>query len=180
VATRTILKISSHALKYANKNIPKGDWVEVIGLLAGKMDHKTLIIEDAYPMGHGNAIHTEIKDYKNYVKAFNDIKRNQFFICGWYHSHPTYGLFMSDEDISTQYRYQRLWKHSVALVIDPYKIDGTSFGFEIFRADLAKRKWYKIPFEFKDPINKQILPDLLEFVNPIIDGKALFLEYDEE
>jgi proteasome lid subunit RPN8/RPN11 len=185
VATRTILKISSHALKYANKKIPKTDWVEVIGLLAGKIeagkiDKNTLIIEDAYPMGHGNAIHTEIKDYKNYARAYNDIKQNGMFICGWYHSHPTYGLFMSGEDIDTQSRYQRLWKKSVALVIDPYMIDGTSFGFEIFTCNLKKRKWSKIPFEMKDPINEQILPELLEFVNPIVDGRAIFLEYDEE
>lgn len=180
VATRTILKISSHALKYANKKIPKTDWVEVIGLLAGKIDKNTLIIEDAYPMGHGNAIHTEVKDYKNYARAYNDIKQNGKFICGWYHSHPTYGLFMSGEDIDTQSRYQRLWKKSVALVIDPYMIDGTSFGFEIFTCNLKKRKWSKIPFEMKDPINERILPELLEFVNPIVDGRAIFLEYDEE
>ncbi|MHA1268519.1 MAG: hypothetical protein ACTSPY_01910 [Candidatus Helarchaeota archaeon] len=179
ITTKAVLKISTHSLKYANYNIPRSEWVEVIGLLAGKLDGDVLIIEDAYPMGHGNAIYTEIKDYRNYVRAFNDIKDKKLFICGWYHSHPTYGLFMSNEDIGTQTRYQKLWNKSVALVIDPYMIDGTSYGFEIFRANLKTRKWYKVPFSFQDPIDKRILPELLQFINPIIDGKALFLEYDE-
>ncbi len=182
ISVKAILKIASHSLKYANTKIPKNQWVEVIGLLAGKQyDYGPEVhIEDAYPMGHGTAIYAEIKDYKNYVKAFKDIKKNKLFICGWYHSHPSYGLFMSTEDFGTQARYQKLWDKSVALVIDPYKIDGTSLGFEIFRANLSSKKWFTIPFSVKGSIDVRMLPEILEFMNPIIDGKAAFLEYDED
>ena len=76
ISVKAILKIASHALKYANSKIPKERWVEVIGLLAGKIDqNKTIHIEDSYPMGHGTAVYAEIKDYKNYVRAFKDIKK---------------------------------------------------------------------------------------------------------
>ncbi|MHA1377172.1 MAG: hypothetical protein ACTSRG_02205 [Candidatus Helarchaeota archaeon] len=181
ITVTAILKISSHSFKYANSNIPRDDWVEVIGLLAGKLDDDgtTLNIEDAYPMGHGSAIYAEIKDYKNYVRAFNDIKKKNLFICGWYHSHPSYGLFMSTEDIGTQSRYQKLWNKSVALVIDPYLINGDSYGFDIFRADLKRKKWYSVPFKIKGSISPKTLPELLKFIDPIIDGKEIFLEYDE-
>ncbi len=93
ISVKSILKIASHALKYANKHVDQAKWVEVIGLLAGKFDPNTEIlnIEDAYPMGHGTAVYAEIKDYKNYVRAFKDIRKNNSFICGWYHSHPSYG-----------------------------------------------------------------------------------------
>ncbi|MFX0099544.1 MAG: hypothetical protein ACFFCS_08175 [Candidatus Hodarchaeota archaeon] len=182
VATKVVLKVASHALKYANLKIPKEDWVEVIGLLAGSYDkaNDILSIEDAYPMGHGNAIYAEIKDYKNYVKAYTDLRKENLFICGWYHSHPSYGLFMSEEDIGTQSRYQRLWNKSVALVIDPYMIDGTTFGFKIFRANLKTGKWFEVPYKFKEPFKPELLPELIKFINPIIDGKALYLEYDED
>jgi len=182
ISVKAILKISSHALKYANEDIPKEDWVEVIGLLAGRIDKETekLYIEDAYPMGHGNAVYAEIKEYKNFVKAFKDIKKNKLFICGWYHSHPSYGPFMSSEDLSTQARYQKLWDKSVALVIDPYQIDGSSYGFKIFRSNLRTQEWNTIPFEITESLEVNVLPELLEFIKPIIDGKALFLEYDEE
>lgn len=182
ISIRSILKIASHALKYANARISQSDWVEVIGLLAGKLDQdeSVLHVEDAYPMGHGDAIYAEIKDYKNFVRAFNDIKKKGLFICGWYHSHPSYGLFISQEDFGTQSRYQRLWKRSIALVIDPYMIDGKSFGYDVFRGDLRTRKWYTVPHHLKEPIDAQALPSLLEFINPIIEGKDIYLEYDEE
>ncbi len=181
VAVTTILKIASHSFKYSNSKIPKNKWVEVIGLLAGKLDDDGILhIEDAYPMGHGSAIAAEIKDYKNYVRAFKDIKKNKFFICGWYHSHPSYGLFMSMDDFDTQVRYQKLWNNAIALVIDPYLIDGTSLGFKIFRSDLKSRSWFEVPFNVKGELDVRLLPELLEFINPIAEGKALYLEYDED
>jgi proteasome lid subunit RPN8/RPN11 len=182
ISVKAILKIASHALKYAHSKILKHEWVEVIGLLAGyvEYDGEYLYIEDAYPMGHGTAIHADIKDYKNYVRAFNDIKKNNLFICGWYHSHPSYGPFMSNEDMGTQSRYQKLWDKAVALVIDPYQIDGTSLGFEIFRANLNTNKWHSIPFKVKGDLDVSMMPEILDFLNPVIEGKPAYLEYDED
>ena len=181
ISVKAILKIASHALKYANSKIPKANWVEVIGLLAGKIDkNDILLIEDAYPMGHGTAVYAEIKDYKNYVRAFKDIKKQKLFTCGWYHSHPTYGCFMSKEDMGTQERYQKLWDKAVALVIDPYLIDGTSTGFEIYRANLKSKTWYPLVYGISGSLDIRMLPEILEFLNPIIHGKAIYLEYDED
>jgi proteasome lid subunit RPN8/RPN11 len=180
ISVKAILKIASHALKYANSKIPKKQWIEVIGLLAGKIDNSGLIhIEDAYPMGHGNAVYAEIKDYTNYVRAYQDIKKQKFFICGWYHSHPSYGCFMSNEDMGTQARYQKLWDKAVALVIDPYQIDGKSTGFEIYKADIRTNTWYPLVYGIKGSLDIKMLPEILEFMNPIIDGKPVYLEYDE-
>ena len=181
ISVKTILKVASHALKYANSKIPKQNWLEVIGLLAGKLDNKNgiLHIEDYYPMGHGTAVYAEIKDYRNYARAFRDVKRQKLFICGWAHSHPSYGCFMSNEDISTQTRYQKLWNKAVALVIDPYLIDGTSAGFEIYRADLTTKSCYPLVYGIKGSLDIRMLPEILNFVNPIIEGKAIYLEYDE-
>ncbi|UCD01075.1 MAG: hypothetical protein JSV23_09340 [Promethearchaeota archaeon] len=182
ISVKAILKIASHALKYANSKIPRKNWVEVIGLLAGKLDNKTdvLNIEDAYPMGHGTAVYAEIKDYKNYARAFQDIKKQNLFICGWYHSHPTYGCWLSAEDMGTQARYQKLWDKSVALVIDPYQIDGKSTGFEIYSADLKNNTWYPMIYGIKGSLDIKMLPEILKFMNPILEGKAVYLEYDEE
>jgi proteasome lid subunit RPN8/RPN11 len=181
INVKSILKIASHALKYAHSKIPREQWVEVIGLLAGKYDkiHDVLYIEDVYPMGHGNAVYAEIKDYKNYVRAFKDIKKSRLFICGWYHSHPSYGCFMSREDLGTQSRYQTLWDKAIALVIDPYQINGKSLGFEIYRANFKKREWFSVPFEINGNLDVGMLPEIMDFMNPIIEGKAAYLEYDE-
>ncbi len=185
IAVKPILKIASHALKYANKNIPKKNWVEVIGLLAGKLNKKTdiLYIEDAYPIGHGNAIHAEMKMEKNrksgFYKAYELIIKENLFICGWYHSHPSYGCWMSHEDIGTHSRYQTFWEKAVALVIDPSLIDGKSAGFEIYRSDLKTKEWYPLIYGIKGSLDVKMLPEILQFMNPIIEGKAVYLEYDE-
>jgi len=181
ISVKAILKVASHALKYANSKIPKQNWVEVIGLLAGKVDDKNdiLHIEDYYPMGHGTAVYAEIKNYRNYARAFRDIKKEKLFICGWAHSHPSYGCFMSNEDIGTQARYQKLWNKAVALVIDPHLIDGTSAGFEIYRANLSSKTWYPLIYGIKGSLDIRMLPEILNFMNPIIEGKAIYLEYDE-
>jgi len=181
ITSTAILKIASHSLKYANSKIDRDHWVEVIGLLAGNFDSSKgiLHLEDAYPMGHGTAVYAEIKDYKNYVRAFRDIKKKGHFITGWYHSHPSYGCFMSREDLGTQARYQKLWNKAVALVIDPYQINGKSFGFEIYRANFKTRKWYSVPFDIKGHLDVRMLPEILEFMNPIVEGRAIYFEYDE-
>jgi proteasome lid subunit RPN8/RPN11 len=181
ISVKSVLKVASHALKYANSKIPREKWVEVIGLLAGKIDKNNILhIEDSYPMGHGTAVYAEIKDYKNYVRAFKDIKRQRLFICGWYHSHPSYGCFMSNEDMGTQARYQKLWDKAVALVIDPYQIDGRSAGFEIYKADLKSKTWYPLVYGIKGSLDVRMLPEILKFINPVIEGKAVYLEYDED
>ncbi len=185
IAVKPILKVASHSLKYANKNIPKKDWVEVIGLLAGRLDKRNdiLHIEDAYPIGHGNAIHAEMIIQKNrksgFEKAYELIRKEKLFICGWYHSHPSYRCFMSNEDINTHRRYQTLWDKSIALVIDPYLIDGTSAGFEIYRSDLKTRAWYPLVYGIKGSLDIKMLPEILDFMNPIINGKPAYLEYDD-
>jgi proteasome lid subunit RPN8/RPN11 len=181
ISVKTILKVASHALKYANSKIPKSKWVEVIGLLAGKIDRKNNIvhIEDAYPMGHGTAVYAEIKDYKNFARAYKDIKKQKLFICGWYHSHPSYGCWLSSEDIGTQARYQKLWDKAIALVVDPYQINGKSAGFEIYRADIKAKTWYPLVYGIKGSLDIKMLPEILSFINPIIEGKAIYLEYDE-
>ncbi|MFX0047695.1 MAG: Mov34/MPN/PAD-1 family protein [Candidatus Hermodarchaeota archaeon] len=181
ITIKAILKIASHSLKYAHSKIPRDHWVEVIGLIAGRFDNDDgiLHVEDVYPMGHGTAVYAEIKDYKNYVRAYKDIKKKDLFICGWYHSHPSYGCFMSREDLGTQARYQKLWNKAIALVIDPFLIDGKSVGFEIYRANFKTKKWYSVPFEIKGHLDVRMLPEIIEFMNPIIEGKPAYLEYDE-
>lgn len=167
ITVKAILKIASHSLKYANSNIRKESWVEVIGLLAGKYDKSNgiLHIDDAYPMGHGTAVYAEIKDYNNFTRAYEDIVRSKQFICGWYHSHPGLSCFMSSQDLGTQARYQNLWKNAVALVIDPSQINGRSLGFEIYRANLKTKKWYSLPFNVKGDLDKRLFPTILDIIS---------------
>jgi proteasome lid subunit RPN8/RPN11 len=180
VTTNAILGFVRHALIYANPKIPKEKWVEVIGLLGGRLDaeKKVLFIEDIAAMGYGNSIHAEINDYNNVTKAQTDLLKRNMFVCGWYHSHPSYNLFLSNEDIATQTRWQKLWPPSIALVVDPELIDGTKYGFKIFRVDLKTKKYIDLPFSIKGAFDAANLFDVLKFFDSKVDQKYNIYEYD--
>jgi len=40
-------------------------------------------------------------------------------VCGWYHSHPGYGCWLSGIDVGTQTLYQKHQEPFIAIVIDP-------------------------------------------------------------
>lgn len=174
LSLQAILTFTGHAIKYANSQVPRGRWVEVIGLLGGKLskDGHVLLVDVAIPLGHGSAIHVPNANNKLYLRAVTAIKKRGSFVCGWYHSHPSYGLFISQEDFETQARYQQLWPKSIALVVDPYLIDGTSPGFTIFRANVSARKWFTVPVALKEPLNARMLVRLVEFIRLLVEGKV--------
>ena len=138
-------------------------------------------IENAYPITHGNLVavaNVFLRDSSKYTKIFYHLKKQSQFICGWYHSHPSHGLFLSPDDIETHFHFQRFWKSSVALVMDPSLINGTSYGFDIYRANKETKKHYSIPHIIEGALNAELLPEILDFLSPIIENKKKF-EFDE-
>jgi proteasome lid subunit RPN8/RPN11 len=185
---KAYIRLSLHALKYANSSIPKTKWVEVIGLLTGYIENKDtplarLVITDAFPVGHGTNVNAQIEDPQSMVRVFNETRKKNELILGWYHSHPSYGAFMSKTDYRTQVRYQRLGtKESqlaapIALVIDPTKISRKNYGFKIFRLEKDFKKWDEPRYEVLNcPLES--LPELISTLLPLAEGKTMFLEYD--
>jgi hypothetical protein len=57
---------------------------------------------------------------------------------------------------------------------------GKLVHYPIFRANLKNKKWYTIPFSVDGSLDVKLLPEILNFMNPIIEGKAAYLEYDED
>ena len=178
-----------HALKYAKSNIRPEKWFEVIGLMTGSIENSDtpfacIVVNDAYPIGHGNAINAQIQNPQSHVKVYKDLKRGNMIV-GWYHSHPSYGAFMSETDYGTQVRYQKMaiggspLTAPIALVIDPTKISTQSYGFKVFRLKESFRKWDEPKYVVLN-LPKEATPDMLRTLMPLVDGKAMFLEYDHE
>ena len=167
-------------------NIKPTKWVEVIGLLTGYVKNKDtplayIYVTDAFPIGHGTDVNVQIQNPQSHVKVYNE-KDKKEMIVGWYHSHPSYGAFMSQTDYLTQLRYQKLAPgiqstQPFALVIDPTKINKQSYGFKLFRLKDNYKKWEKPGFEILNLQTKQV-PDMLETLLPLSEGKAMFLEYE--
>ena len=95
---------------------------EAIGLLGGKeIRPKELLATKAVFVTEGseNSVAFSDEDFK----AFEKIADSNYCI-GWWHSHPGYGLFLSQTDITTQiFSFQITHDFSVALVVDPHDID---------------------------------------------------------
>ena len=187
---KAYIRIALHSLKYANPKVPQSKWVEVIGLLTGHIENKDtplacLVITDAYPIGHGTNVNAQIQNPQSMVRVFNETSKKKQIILGWYHSHPSYGPFMSSTDFHTQVRYQRLGSKGsqltapVALVIDPTRISNKSYGFKVFRLKKDIKSWEEPRFEVLNcPLEG--LPELISTLLPLSEGKAMFLEYDHE
>ncbi|MHA1969608.1 MAG: Mov34/MPN/PAD-1 family protein [Candidatus Hodarchaeales archaeon] len=187
---KAYIRIALHSLKYANPKVPQSKWVEVIGLLTGHIENKDtplacLVITDAYPIGHGTNVNAQIQNPQSMVRVFNETSKKNQIILGWYHSHPSYGAFMSSTDFHTQVRYQRLGSKGsqltapVALVIDPTRISNRSYGFKIFRLKKDMKSWEEPRFEVLN-CSLQGLPELISTLLPLSEGKAMFLEYDHD
>ncbi|MFW9906239.1 MAG: hypothetical protein ACFFFH_18105 [Candidatus Thorarchaeota archaeon] len=190
---KAYIKLALHALKYANPSVPQNNWIEVIGLLTGHIESNDtpfacLVLEDAFPIGHGTNVNAQINDPQSMVRVYNEIKSNNKNqrILGWYHSHPSYGAFMSQTDYETQVRYQRLGARNsqitapIALVIDPTKISSGSYGFKIFRLKEDMKTWEEPQYRVLNcPLGS--LPELINTLLPLTEEKGrMFLEYDHE
>ncbi|MFX0209674.1 MAG: Mov34/MPN/PAD-1 family protein [Candidatus Hodarchaeota archaeon] len=183
------LKMALHALKYANPKVKRKNWIEVIGLLVGSIENKDtplarIVVTDAYPVGHGTSINAQIQNPQSLVRVYQS-KRPGTQIVGWYHSHPSYGFFMSDTDYHTQVRYQRLARTNsqvtapIGLVIDPTRISSRSYGFKIFRLKENLKDWEEPSFEVLN-CPMESVPSIIAATLPLAEGKAMFLEYDYE
>ena len=101
-----------------------GGDIEVMGLMQGYPVGDTMYVMDAFglPVEGTETRVNAGKDADDYMFAHIDkcekVARPEY-ICGWYHSHPGYGCWLSGIDVNTQQNYQKIQDPSVAIVIDP-------------------------------------------------------------
>lgn len=130
--------------KYATKAIPR----EAIGLLGGKeIRSYELKISKIMYVTEGDEVSVSFSDED--FDSFQEILEGDKYCCGWWHSHPGYGLFLSQTDITTQiYSFQLRNDISVALVVEPTVIDRN--GRAAFQFYQVIGDEGKIPFKYKE------------------------------
>jgi proteasome lid subunit RPN8/RPN11 len=116
---------------------------EIIGLLLGRLEKDTIVIEDAVS-GEFSGEPTRVQLLPSTLAKIADdivsgrIKGN---IIGWYHSHPTGGLFFSETDVETQKIFQQFSRLTIGMVVDT---QSGQVGY--FRVD-REGKPYRVPDE---------------------------------
>ena len=94
---------------------------ERIGLLIGTLLDDGLWINDIVLGGNEDSGTSCMLPADKLARIADDIVKGklQGRIVGWYHSHPGYGIFMSETDLDTQGKLLQFSPFVVALVIDP-------------------------------------------------------------
>ena len=94
---------------------------ERIGLLMGEFHDDGLWINDLVVGGNEDTETSCILSSEKLAGVADDIIKGRLEgrIVGWYHSHPSYGIFMSETDLNTHSKLLQFSPYVVALVVDP-------------------------------------------------------------
>ncbi|KAL0487979.1 COP9 signalosome complex subunit 5b [Acrasis kona] len=104
----------------------KGGTIEVMGLMQGKIEGDTFIVLDSFALPvegtetRVNAGEEAIEYMAQYIGLSERVGRSEN-ACGWYHSHPDYGCWLSGIDVNTQLNNQKYQDPFIAVVIDPLR-----------------------------------------------------------
>ncbi len=137
-------KLLDEITEYSVKAKPR----EAIGLLGGSVlrPHEIVISKILF-VSEGDEVSVSFSDED--FKAFEEILKDDSYCLGWWHSHPGYGLFLSETDINTHvYSFQLHNALSVALVVEPTLIgmDGRA-SFQFYQVIGEEEK---SPFIYKE------------------------------
>ncbi len=115
LSSLALLKI----LKHARAGVP----MEVMGLLLGEfVDDWTINVVDYFAMPQsGTGVSVEAIDavyQQQFLEALQQTGRHEV-VCGWGHSHPGFGCWLSGVDVNTAQSFEALNARAVSLVVDP-------------------------------------------------------------
>jgi proteasome lid subunit RPN8/RPN11 len=115
---------------------------EVIGLLIGRLENETLIIEDSITGEFQAGPNHVTLPSSTIARIADDILSGRIRgnIIGWYHSHTESGLVFSETDVQTQMKLQQFSSLITAMVIDAKTGD-----VAYFRVDPQTGKPIRIP-----------------------------------
>lgn len=121
-STTAVMEMAIHA--------KKGDQLEVMGMLMGKIVGSTFHVLNVFPLPvEGTETRVNAQSQANeYIINFLETQRSSGvtdYCVGWYHSHPGYGCWLSGIDVGTQSINQQYQDPFLAVVIDPHETIAT-------------------------------------------------------
>eukprot|EP00477_Mikrocytos_mackini_P000934 GAHX01001003.1.p1 GENE.GAHX01001003.1~~GAHX01001003.1.p1 ORF type:complete len:458 (-),score=114.86 GAHX01001003.1:37-1410(-) len=121
-------------LKHGRAGVP----LEVMGLMLGShLDKYTIRLSQVFAMPQsGTGVNVDAIDHPFQVNMTNLIEqlgRTPISI-GWYHSHPGFGCWLSNVDISTHQAFEKIDKRAIAVVVDPIQSVKGKVVIDAFRS----------------------------------------------
>ncbi|KAL0221597.1 hypothetical protein RCL1_001451 [Eukaryota sp. TZLM3-RCL] len=119
------VKMSAIALMKIVMHAHSGGSLEIMGMLSGRVVDHTFIVLDAIPLPvEGTETRVNAQDsafvYMTEFREASEKAGRYEHICGWYHSHPGFGCWLSGIDVATQ-RNNQMTDPFVAVVVDPVR-----------------------------------------------------------
>jgi proteasome lid subunit RPN8/RPN11 len=152
----------THVLRFGNENFIEEER-GVMGFCFGKInpEGKNINLITALPIIHGTKVEIGLSKENFALMGFKNVidkyTTQDLHLIGWYHSHPGWGLFLSESDIKNHHFYQNDQNpYSFAIVFDHTLVgkDG-NFGFEIYRlnnySEMMSKDYHKLEYELEIP-----------------------------
>ena len=101
-----------------------------MGLMQGKVIKNTFYVLDSFALpiiGTETRVITtaETSEWISQLVTQSPVIGRNESCCGWYHSHPGYGPYLSGTDCDTQRMSQKIMEPWLAIVIDPFRTIST-------------------------------------------------------
>ena len=185
-----------HVLRFGNKARIHSQCIEVMGVLIGHHEEsedkkfKNVIIEDSVPISHGSSVEVEfsIDDYIFFEKANSMYLEKNWFMVGWYHSHPNlfqHKIFFSPTDVKNQFGWQNeLNPSGIALVFDHAYLERPDDpGFRAIRltnpTNIRDSSVHDVKAIVEPPNDLEYYFKLVELINGIYSNEPPIIEENE-
>jgi len=189
-------KMVLHVLRFGNKARINSQCIEVMGVLIGHHEEsedkkfKNVIIEDSVPISHGSSVEVEfsINDYIFFEKANSMYLEKNWFMVGWYHSHPNlfqHKIFFSPTDVKNQFGWQNeLNPSGIALVFDHAYLESPDDpGFRAIRltnpTNIRDSSVHDVKAIVEPPNDLEYYFKLVELINGIYSNEPPIIEENE-
>jgi len=125
------IELSSKVLQEIRQHARSSMNAEICGVLIGETE-KNVTRVTARILGKGasggGAHVTFTQDAWKYIFEIKDAEYPNLSIVGWYHSHPGFGIFLSDYDLFIHQNFFGA-PHQIAWVFDPHSDEEGCFGW---------------------------------------------------
>jgi proteasome lid subunit RPN8/RPN11 len=131
VSTQPVVVMEAEVARKIRQHARTSMKAEVCGVLIGNTEHERMTVEACIAginAAQGGAHVTFTQDTWEHIYKIKDKEYPDDKIVGWYHSHPGFGVFLSEHDLFIQ---QNFFSNAqqVAWVYDPHTDEEGCFGW---------------------------------------------------
>ena len=131
VSTQPVVVMEAEVARKIRQHARSSMKAEVCGVLIGNTEHERMTVEACIAginAAQGGAHVTFTQDTWEHIYKIKDKEYPDHKIVGWYHSHPGFGVFLSEHDLFIQQNFFSNTQQ-VAWVYDPHTDEEGCFGW---------------------------------------------------